>query len=153
MCRQVSVTLLHMCKGFSHLNEEADDHDIIRWHYCCSAYVNEGVYIRKCTQALGVVGCWFIWFSFRFFLWFVLRKPQTLCLGYLSDSQGVGLLTYRKVFFICLTVCAQGYPEHLELVCYSCLYVNQVACHPASIWLSTRKARTTALWSEVAHTG
>ena len=23
------MTLLHMCKDFSHLNEEADDHDII----------------------------------------------------------------------------------------------------------------------------
>ena len=29
MCRQVGMTLLHMCKGFSHLNEEADDCDII----------------------------------------------------------------------------------------------------------------------------
>ena len=29
MCRQVSMSLLHMHKGFSHLNEEADDHDVI----------------------------------------------------------------------------------------------------------------------------
>ena len=29
MHRQVGMTLLCMCKGFSHLNEEADDSDII----------------------------------------------------------------------------------------------------------------------------
>ena len=29
MCRQVDMTLLHMCKGFSCLNEVADDSDII----------------------------------------------------------------------------------------------------------------------------
>ena len=29
MYRQVSMTLLHMHGGFSHLNEEADDSDII----------------------------------------------------------------------------------------------------------------------------
>ena len=29
MCRTVSMTLLHMHKGFSHLNEEADNSDII----------------------------------------------------------------------------------------------------------------------------
>ena len=29
MCRQVSVTLLCKHKGFPHLNEEADNHDII----------------------------------------------------------------------------------------------------------------------------
>ena len=39
----------------------------------------------------------------------------------------------RKVFFICLTVYSQGYPEHLELVCFSSLQVSWVACHPASI--------------------
>ena len=27
---RVSMTLLHMCEGFSYLNEEADDHDVIR---------------------------------------------------------------------------------------------------------------------------
>ena len=29
MCRQVGMTLLHMHEGFSHLNREADDCDII----------------------------------------------------------------------------------------------------------------------------
>ena len=29
MCRQVSMTLLPMCEGFSHLNGEVDDSDII----------------------------------------------------------------------------------------------------------------------------
>ena len=28
MHRQVDMTLLHMCEGFSHLNEEADNSDI-----------------------------------------------------------------------------------------------------------------------------
>ena len=29
MCRQVGMTLLHMVRGFSHLNKEADNSDII----------------------------------------------------------------------------------------------------------------------------
>ena len=90
-------------------------------------------------------------------LWLVLvdsfRKPQTLCLGYLSASWGVGLSQYKKVFFICSSVCAQGYLGHLELVCFSCLWAGWVVCHPASIWPVTRKARTTALWSWVVHAG
>ena len=40
MHRQVSTTLLHMCKGFSHLNEEADD--IIWWCHWCPSYINGG---------------------------------------------------------------------------------------------------------------
>ena len=30
MHKQIGTTLLYMCKGFSHLNEEADNCDIIR---------------------------------------------------------------------------------------------------------------------------
>ena len=101
-----------------------------------------GVFKEECMSP--GVGCQFVWFSFRFFLWFVLRKPQTLCLGYLGASWGVGLFPYRKVFFICLTVCVQGYPEHLELMCFNSLWVSQVACHPVHIWPDTRKARTAA---------
>ena len=43
-------------------------------------------------------------------------KPHNLCLGYLSASGGEGLLLYRKDFFICSSVCAQGYLEHPALV-------------------------------------
>ena len=46
------------------------------------------------------------------------------------------------MFFICLTVCAQDYHEYLKLVCFSCLWVSMVACHPASIRPCTGAART-----------
>ena len=57
------------------------------------------------------------------------------------------------MFLICSSICAQGYLEHPEWVCFSCLWANCVACHPASIWPSTRKARTMALQSWVVHVG
>ena len=102
-----------------------------------------GGYIRKCTPALGFFFFWLL------VLWLVLvdlsRKPQTLCLSYLSASQGVGLSPYRKVIFICSSVHAQGYLGHPELACFSCLWVSWVACLPVSIWPSTRKARTATL--------
>ena len=57
------------------------------------------------------------------------------------------------MFFICSTVCAWGYLGHLELVCFCCLSVSQVACHPVSIGPCIRVARTTTLQSELAHVG
>ena len=42
MCRWVGTPLLHMCKGFSCQNEEADDSDIIWWCHWCPSYVNWG---------------------------------------------------------------------------------------------------------------
>ena len=145
MHRQVGMTLLCMCEGFSHLNEEADDCDVIRWCHYCSAYVNEReVYKEVCMspRCSSLVGSgWFIW------------QATGLCLNYLAASWGVGLSPYRKAFFICSFVCAQGYLGHPELVCFSCLWVSWVACHHVSIWPSTREARTTALWQRVAHVG
>ena len=44
------------------------------------------------------------------------KKPQTLYLSYFGACQGVGLSPSRKVFFICLSICAQGYLKHHELV-------------------------------------
>ena len=93
-----------------------------------------GGYIREHTWAQGVL-LWFVWFSFRFFLWFILRKPQILSLCYLSASQGVGLLPYREAFFICLNVCVQGYPEHLELVVVY-LLVSQPGSFQPCIYLT-----------------
>ena len=55
MCRWVGVTLLHMCKGSSCLKGEADVCDIIRWHHCCSAYINEGVVFKKAHTSLGAL--------------------------------------------------------------------------------------------------
>ena len=92
-------------------------------------------YIREHAQALRAP-FWFVWFSFGFFLWFILRKPQILCLHYLGASGGVGFLPSREVFFICLTVCVQGYPEHLELVCFSCLLVSQLGSLPPCVYLT-----------------
>ena len=42
---------------------------------------------------------------------------------------------------------------HPKLVHFSCLLASQVAHHPASIKPGIGEARTTALWSGVAHTG
>ena len=76
------------------------------------------------------------------------RKPQTLWLGYLSAPRGVGLSPYRKVFFICSSVCVQAYRVHPELLHFSCLWVGWVTCHPVSIRPNTWKARTTVLWEQ-----
>ena len=59
-----SMTLLHMHKGFSHLNEEADNCDVIRWCHCCSTYKKEGGYIWKCAWALGVLLLLLVLFQF-----------------------------------------------------------------------------------------
>ena len=77
------------------------------------------------------------------------EKPQTLSCGYLGASQGVGLQIYREVFFICSTASAQGYLRFPELVCFSCLWVNQVAHHPTSLGPSIRVARTAIFWCEL----
>ena len=67
-------------------------------------------------------GSWsFFWFILQLVLVNSSREPQTPCLGYFSASQGVGLSPYRKVFFICSAVCAEGYLGHPELVCFTCL--------------------------------
>ena len=112
----------------------------------------KGEYKRKHTQAIGVLLVLaLILVSSSGELW--SGKPQTLCPGYLSASQGVGLLPYREVFFICSSVCVQGYLGHPELVLFSCLWVSWVACHPASTGPSTRAARTASPWIWVAHMG
>ena len=95
-------------------------------------------YIRKCPWALG----FFFWFFiFGLFLgWFNHEATDPLS-QLRSASRGVGLLPNRKVFFICSSVSAQGYLEHPELACFSCLWASWVACHPASIWPSTWKGK------------
>ena len=65
------MTLLCMCKGFSHLNE-ADDHDIIRLCQCHSAYVNEEVYKEVHMTPRGSFGSSFFGL---FFSWFWLICP------------------------------------------------------------------------------
>ena len=90
-------------------------------------------------------------------LWFVL---QLIHPGSHRHSVSATLVPLKEwnyhhtgKFFICSSIYAQGYLEHPALVCFSCLWVSQVACHPASIWPGTGKARTASLWSWVAHVG
>ena len=49
------MTLLHMHECFSHLREEADDHDIIRYHHCHSADVNEGGLYKEVHTSPGAL--------------------------------------------------------------------------------------------------
>ena len=132
VCKQVCMTLLHIHKGFSHLNE-IDIHDIIRWCHCHSAYVNEGKVKRKHAWALEFIHSLLVLGSLAHSLVGLSRKPQTLWLGYLSASWGVGLSPYRKVFFICSFIHVHAYFVYPELVHFSCLWLSQVTCHPASI--------------------
>ena len=137
----------------SHLNEEVDDCNVIRWcHLLFCLHKWGGRYKRNCAQTRGFIHslvphslvCYPVGSS---------RKPQTLSLSYLGASWGVGLLPYRKVFFICSSICVQGYLRHYELVCFSCLWVSWVTSHPASIKPGIGEARTTTLWSGVVHMG
>ena len=82
--------------------------------------------------------------SFFFWFWFWLVGLVNFSLGSHRSSE---------VFFICSSICVEGYPVHPELVCFSCLWVSQVTCHPASIQPGIGEARTTALWSGVVHAG
>ena len=77
VCRHVSMTLLHMHKAFPTLRGEANNHDIIRWHHYCSAYINvERVFKEAHTRpgeflvqficsvgswSFGLFPGWFIW--------------------------------------------------------------------------------------------
>ena len=81
------------------------------------------------------------------------EEPPTLCCSYFSASWGVRIHLYRKVLFICLTACVQGYLGDLELVQLSCLQVNQVAHHFMSSIPCIRVARTTAFQKELAQAG
>ena len=103
----------------------------------------KGRYKRKCAWALGVQ--LLVLHSLVHSPFGSSGKPQIPWLSYLSASWGVGLSPYRKVFFICSSICVQAYLVHSELVHFSCLWVSWVTCHPASIRPSTREARTTAL--------
>ena len=58
-----------------------------------------------------------------------------------------------EVFFICSPVGAQAYLKHPELVCFSCLQVNQVAHHPVSLRPCIGVERTTIFQCELVHTG
>ena len=93
---------------------------------------------RGAMGSSGPDSGWLAWLA-------LVGKPQTLWTCYLSASQGVGLLPYRKVLFICSSVHAQVYSVHPELVVFSCLWVSWVTCHPASIEPGIGEARTTAL--------
>ena len=141
MCRWVGVTLLCTCKGSSCLKGEADDCDVIRWCHCHSAYVNEGVVFKEAHMSPGasslIVASSGSLDSFLSFLG--SHRPSVSATSVPLEEWDYN----HKVFFIFLTVCVQGYPEHLELVSFSCLWVSQVTSHPASIWPGTRKARTT----------
>ena len=79
------------------------------------------------------------------------EEPQTLSCSYLGASWGVRLQPYREVFYICSPVSAQGYLGHPELVYLSCLWVNQVSHHPASLRPITRVARTAIIWCKLVH--
>ena len=78
------------------------------------------------------------------------EEPHTLSCSCLSASWGVRLQLDREVFFICSTVSAQGYLGHPKLVCFSCLQVSQVSCHPASLGPGIRVARIAIFWCELA---
>ena len=141
---------LCMCKDFSCLNEEADDCDTIRWCHCHSAYINDGKVQRKVHMSPGssFIHFWFL------VLWLI---PQLVHLGSHRPSdlatsvplKGVGLSPYRKVFFICSSICVQAYLVHPELVHFGCLWLSQVTCHPASI----RGKGPQPFGSRVAHAG
>ena len=106
-------------KVFSCLDEEADDCDVIRLCHCISSYINEGGLYKEECMGPGAL------------LWSLVVDlfGSTSFVGSHRPSVSATLVPLKewdynhtgKCFFICLTVCAQGYPEHLELVCFSCL--------------------------------
>ena len=81
------------------------------------------------------------------------EEPQTLYCSYLSASKGVRLQLYRRVFFVCSAVSVQGYLGHPELVCFHCLWVNNVSHLPASLRSCIRAGRTAIFQCELVHMG
>ena len=136
-------------QGFSHWKREADNCDVIRWCHCHYAYVEVGDYKRRAQTSLRALIWVFGCSTFSYISW----ESADLSHGYLSASLGVRLQLYREVFFICSSVSAQSYLGHPELVYLSCLWVNQVPCHPVSLRPSIGVARTTIFWWKLAHMG
>ena len=117
-------------KGFSCWKGEADGCDVIRWCHCCYAYVEGRGYKRRVCMSLWAIVWVFGCCTFEL----PFEEPPTLCCSYFGASWGVRVHLYRKVFFICLTACAQGYLGDFELFWHSCSQVNWVAHLPGSTW-------------------
>ena len=151
MCRQFGMTLLYIHEDFSCLIEEADDHDIIRWHHWCPAYVNEGRYEKVCMNPRGsfTSGSW----SFGSFPnWFVWEAIDPLTqLPWCQTRSGIITLQGSVLYLFTHTCSRLSWAPWVSA--FRCLWASQVACHPVSIKPSIRVARTTALCSEVAHMG
>ena len=145
MYGQVCMTLLHMHKGFSHLNEEVNDYDIIimtslLYCLCKSIGILNGSHMSPRAQ-------------FQFGFWQV--RSLTLCLSYLSASCRVGIYNilgsfhYLFISAVCV-LCSVGC---LDFTCLSCLCASQVAHHPVFIKPGIGEARTTAFQSGIALLG
>ena len=136
MCRQVGMTLLHMHKGFSCLDEEAGDCDVIRWCHCHSAYVNEEGGIKGSMHEH-----WGSFFGSSFFglfsSWFVLevtdplsQLPQCLLRS--------GIITIQEsVLYLFICMCSRlswaygincdlskptKFTQHPQRVTYTCMH-------------------------------
>ena len=148
MHQQVSMSLLHMCKVFhtwrgkQMIMTSLDDVIVIMLMKKVGGYKRNaqasGLLLRFLVVAHSVTLC---------------EEPQTLSCSYLGASWGVRLQLYRELFFICSSVSAQGYLGHPELVHLSCLWVNQVSCHPASLGPGIRVVRTAIFQCQLVHTG
>ena len=127
---------------------KADECDIILWCHCCTAYINKGGYKRMSPRSSGSYPGWFIWWV----LVWEATDPLSLLPRCLSRS-GIITIQGSVLHLFISSICVHGYLGHSKLVCFSCLWTSWVAHHPVSIKPSIGEARTTALWSWVAHTG
>ena len=110
-----------------------------------------GRYKNKHVQDLGELEFNSVIHSFSPFIWLV---PQVVIQEATDNVTWLlwcflrsGIITDREVFFICSTICTEGYHGYLELVCLSCVYARRVACHPVTIRPCIRVAKTAALGS------
>ena len=141
-CAGESVWLYCTCARASPQDEAADDHVIILWCHCHTAYIFWGGNIKGLTHETeeSSSGLGFGRLGHRLFASTILVPPW-----------GVGILnilgSVHSLFVI--VVCIQDSPGCLDFVYLSCLCVSQVNCHPMLIKPGIREARTTALRSEV----
>ena len=133
MCRWVSVTLLHMCKGFSHLNEEGDDSDVIWWCHWCP-YVDWRKVLEKAHTRLGVLLLlvlgpfgsfpgWSIWEATDPLTWL----PWCLLRSGTITRQGSVLYLFNCM---CLRLCWASWVSVLQLL------VSQPGILPPCVYLT-----------------
>ena len=136
-------------QGFCHLKREADDHDIIRWHHCCYAYI-EGWELYKESMhepwvLIWVIGCitssYILWGATDPLLWL----PWCLSRSEITTLHG-------NVLYLFNCKCPQ-LSRHPKLVCFYYLQVTRqlTTLDPLRPYITVARTAISQCW--LVHVG